>query len=59
MTRIEPNQENGLSKVSAADSFQVRSVSKDRFVKQIGTIPYSIMSKIRIGLAKVLSIDSN
>jgi len=38
MTKIEHNEINGLSKVSAADSFQVRSVSQERFVKQIGTV---------------------
>ena len=27
MVKIEPNSKNGLSKVSAADSFQIRSVS--------------------------------
>ena len=58
MIKIEPDSENGLSKVSAADSFQVRSVSQDRFVKHIGTVPETIMEEIRIGLAKVLSIDS-
>jgi len=58
MTKLEPDKENGLTKVSAADSFQVRSVSQERFVKQIGTVSETIMEEIRIGLAKVLSIDS-
>lgn len=58
MTKLEPDKENGLTKVSAADSFQIRSVSQERFVKQIGTVPETIMDEIRIGLAKVLSIDS-
>ena len=58
MTRLEPDKENGLTKVSAADSFQVRSVSQERFIKQIGTVSETIMDEIRIGLAKVLSIDS-
>lgn len=58
MTKIEPDKENGLSKVSAADSFQVRSVSQERFVKKIGTVPETVMEGIRLGLAKVLSIDS-
>jgi mRNA interferase MazF len=57
MTRIEHNSINGLSKVSAADSFQIRSVSQERFVKQIGIVSEAIMDNIRIGLSKVLSID--
>ena len=58
MTKLEPDKENRLTKISAADSFQIRSVSQERFVKQIGTVPEIIMDEIRIGLAKVLSIDS-
>lgn len=58
MTKLKPDKENGLTKVSAADSFQVRSVSQERILKQIGTVSDSIMDEIRIGLAKVLSIES-
>ncbi len=58
MTKLAPDKENGLTKISAADSFQIRSVSQERFVKQIGTVSETIMDEIRIGLAKVLSIDS-
>ena len=58
MKRIEPDDANGLSKISAADSFQVRSVSRERFVKHIGNVSDDIMYDIRFGLAKVLSIDS-
>ncbi len=59
MIKIEPNSKNGLVKESSADCFQVRSVSQDRFVKQLGVISDSIMNEIRIGLSKVLSIDTN
>ena len=38
MVKIEPDHDNGLSKRSAADTFQVRSVSQERLVKQIGTL---------------------
>ncbi len=58
MIRVVPDKANGLTKVSAADSFQIRSVSQERFVKQIGNVSEKIMDQIRIGLAKVLSIDS-
>jgi len=34
MTKIEPDKENGLTKVSTADGFQIRSVSQERFVKE-------------------------
>jgi mRNA interferase MazF len=58
MTKLEPDKENGLTKISTADSFQIRSVSQERFIKPIGTVSETIMEEIRIGLAKVLSIDS-
>ncbi len=57
MVKIEPDRENGLTKDSTADCFQVRSVSQDRFVKRLGALPEATMDEIRIGLSKVLSID--
>ena len=50
--------ETKWSKESSADCFQVRSVSQDRFVKLIGELSDDIMEEIRIGLSKVLSIDT-
>ncbi len=38
MIKLSPNKTNGLSKDSAADCFQIRSVSEDRLIKKIGTI---------------------
>lgn len=58
MVKIEPNSINGLTKDSSADCFQVRSLSKERFVKRIGKLSDSIMDEIRIGLSKVLSIEN-
>lgn len=58
MIRIGPDSKNGLTKESSADCFQVRSVSQDRFVKRLGVLSDSIMDEIRIGLSKVLSIDT-
>lgn len=40
MTKIDPNDENGLTKTSAADAFQVRSVSQERFVRKFGKVSY-------------------
>jgi mRNA interferase MazF len=38
MSRLEPDEENGLVKSSAADCFQVRAVSLARFKERLGTI---------------------
>jgi mRNA interferase MazF len=57
MTKLEANKKTGLTKASAADSFQIRSVSQERFVKKIGTVPDETMNKVRIGLSKVFSLN--
>ena len=56
MVKIGPDIRNGLSKLSSADCFQLRSVSYDRFIKQIGEVSESIMEDIRTGISKVLSM---
>jgi len=38
MVLIEPDADNGLSKSSAADTFQIRSASLDRFISKLGTL---------------------
>ncbi len=57
MIQIEPNKINGLTKQSAADCFQIRSVSNERFVKRIGELSDNLMDDIRIGISRVLTID--
>ena len=56
MVKLVPNGKNKLSKRSAADCFQVRSLSEMRFVKRIGVADGSTMEQIQDGLAAVLSI---
>ena len=46
MIKISPNENNGLVKDSAADTFQIRSVSTTRFVRRIGEITQGEMDKI-------------
>lgn len=54
---VDPTRENGLTKKSAADTFQVRSVSDVRFVRKIGEVSPDKMMAIGQGLA--LSLDLN
>ena len=56
MVRVDPDSANGLSKASAADAFQVRSVSQQRFVKQLGRLSAALMDEVAKALAAVLSI---
>jgi len=56
LVRLEPNAENGLDKVSAADAFQVRSVAQERFVKRVGKLTDKAMQDIARALAIVLNL---
>ncbi|MBE9124571.1 type II toxin-antitoxin system PemK/MazF family toxin [Tychonema sp. LEGE 07199] len=57
MVRLEPSSENGLIKVSAADCYQVRSVSQQRFVRQLGTVSETIIEEVAEALTIVLDLD--
>lgn len=57
MTKIEPNKENGLTKISSADAFQVRSVSQERFIEKLGEVSEENMEEISESLAIVLKIQ--
>ena len=56
MIRILPSLENGLTKLSSIDCFQIRSVSETRFIKKLGIVDDTTHEKIKIALSKVLSI---
>jgi len=56
MVRLEPETTNGLDKPSAADAFQVRSVSHVRFVRQLDTVSAQALQDITRALATVLAI---
>jgi mRNA interferase MazF len=56
MIKIEPNQKNGLSKVSSIDCFQIRSVSQLRLVEKIGEITSDEISKVHEGILRILGI---
>lgn len=57
MIKLEPDSRNGLYKDSSADCFQIRSLSKQRFVRKIGKISKAELEEIKIGISKVLSIE--
>jgi len=57
MVKINPDTKNGLGKESAADCFQVRSISQERFIKRLGLVSNHLMDEVRLSLSRVLSID--
>jgi mRNA interferase MazF len=54
--RIDPDKSNGLSKASAADAFQVRSLSLRRFVKRLGAINAVQVEEIAQAIAIVVDL---
>jgi mRNA interferase MazF len=52
---LRPNTRNGLGMDSEVLVFQVRTVSKERFVKKLGEITGSELADIKKGLDKVLT----
>lgn len=56
MSKLNPDAENGLSKPSAADAFQVRSLSQERFVRRLGNLSPENLQTISQALAVVLAI---
>ena|SRR5438552_1287753 len=51
MVKISPDDQNNLSKVSAADCFQVRSVSQERFINKIGMLVDAEDKKAQVWLS--------
>ena len=57
MIRIEPDSQNRLSKLSAIDTFQIRSISTARFIKKVGLISPDILSEIKTAVKAVIDAD--
>lgn len=55
--RVDATPENGLSKDSSADTFQVRSISEDRLVEKQGETSKPVMDAIGEGLRLSLAVN--
>jgi len=55
LVQISPDAQNGLSKPSAADAFQIRSVSQERFVQCLGVLTRDQLRKIMGAIQIVIS----
>ena len=53
---LRSTKTNGISKKSVADCFQVKSISKERFVKRLGSLSNEEMDEVKLGLMKVLDL---
>lgn len=54
MIRLAPNGNNGLSKASAVDTFQIRSLSARRFDRKIGRVSGEELEEICSAVAALI-----
>jgi len=54
MIKIEPDEKNGLDKISSIDCFQIRSISHQRLVEKIGEITSDEINKVYEGILRIL-----
>lgn len=55
---VEATKQNGLTKKSSADTFQVRSISERRLFKKLGEVSAQVLKSIETGLSISLALDS-
>ncbi len=56
MVHLNPDADNNLDKPSHADTFQVRSISRRRFIHRLGKVNLHKMNEIEHALCMVLGI---
>jgi len=54
LVRVDPSPGSGLTKPSAADAFQVRGASLERFRERLGTLPDAVVTRIVAAVALTL-----
>jgi mRNA interferase MazF len=52
--KVTPNRMNGLEKISAVDTLQLRGVDTQRFVQKLGSVPPAVMRSIVMAIAAVI-----
>ena len=52
--KINPDNANGLSKISAVDVLQLRGVDTARFFKKLGKVSSSLMDEVAAAIAAVV-----
>lgn len=54
---VDPTSTNGLTRKSAADTFQVRAIAEIRLVEKVGEMSETAMEEINRGLLLSLGLD--
>ena len=56
LVRLDPTDSNGLEKPSAANAFQLKSISGERFVEQVGKVASAQMGHVEGAVRLVLAL---
>ncbi len=56
---VEPSQDNGLTKISAADVLQMRSVDTQRFVRKMGVLSDVDLTEVSIAIALIVEYQES
>jgi mRNA interferase MazF len=56
--QLEPNVANGLTKVSAVDTLQLRGLDEQRFIKNLGRIEDGQMRRIAAAIALIVEYEN-
>jgi mRNA interferase MazF len=57
--RLDPSNENGLTKPSAADALQARSLDTRRFIRKIGMLPGLDLQEIARAIAAIIEYQES
>lgn len=57
LVKVEPDNQNKLLKPSAADTFQIRSISTKRFLRKTGSVSPAILAQIKTAIKAVIDAD--
>ncbi len=52
--RIAPHSTNGLTKVSAIDTLQLRGMDRQRFIRKLGQVSPSTLEEIVLAIAAII-----
>lgn len=58
LVRIDPDSTNGLTKVSAVDTLQLRGMDLQRFICKLGNLPEITMAEIAAAVAAVVEYQA-
>ncbi len=56
--QIAPEPTNGLTKVSAVDTLQLRGMDKQRFIRKLGEVPPDTMEEIVLAITVIIEYPS-